>query len=467
MSGLERLRLLHEDIESIKKLAAAALQSRSDPSNPHPRLQSLSGKIQDTRAAEKLAADLAAFARNIASNLHSHYVSESSDIDSETHSTSSFYASLRELRDIHRNQTPPALVSPQRDSVLAAAYQPVQFSGEEGDGRFLDLQPFFRQFVNLTKQTSLQYYEYIRDKLTCDQDVPASLKCKRAYEQYLSSVVSYLIKFAIRAYPLEQIENYMDDVISKQQSALQTQLEHLTTTYEDAENLMQEMGDHKVKTALSEFALKCGGRPAERAKRLWTAAQKCTYGQAALQHKLLCFLADELLAEERAATVANVEKKLSLSYTEIEAERISAETSNIPDEDNEQQHLESTVYNPKDVPLGWDGKPIPYWMYKLHGLNHEFKCEICGGATYKGPRTFERHFTEGAHICGLRRLGIPYSKAFMMITSIHDALNLQERIIGQEKSIQFDSTREVEVEDEHGNVMNLKTLQDLKKQGLL
>ena len=36
------------------------------------------------------------------------------------------------------------------------------------------------------------------------------------------------------------------------------------------------------------------------------------------------------------------------------------------------------VYNPLKLPLGWDGKPIPYWLYKLHGLNLEFKCEICG-----------------------------------------------------------------------------------------
>ncbi len=27
------------------------------------------------------------------------------------------------------------------------------------------------------------------------------------------------------------------------------------------------------------------------------------------------------------------------------------------------------MYNPLKLPLGWDGKPIPYWLYKLHGLN--------------------------------------------------------------------------------------------------
>ena len=27
------------------------------------------------------------------------------------------------------------------------------------------------------------------------------------------------------------------------------------------------------------------------------------------------------------------------------------------------------MYNPLKLPMGWDGKPIPYWLYKLHGLN--------------------------------------------------------------------------------------------------
>lgn len=30
---------------------------------------------------------------------------------------------------------------------------------------------------------------------------------------------------------------------------------------------------------------------------------------------------------------------------------------------------EDFIYNPLKLPMGWDGKPIPYWLYKLHGLN--------------------------------------------------------------------------------------------------
>jgi len=36
--------------------------------------------------------------------------------------------------------------------------------------------------------------------------------------------------------------------------------------------------------------------------------------------------------------------------------------------DTESDEEEQPIYNPLKLPLGWDGKPIPYWLYKLHGL---------------------------------------------------------------------------------------------------
>lgn len=63
--------------------------------------------------------------------------------------------------------------------------------------------------------------------------------------------------------------------------------------------------------------------------------------------------------------------------------------------------------NPKNLPIGWDGKPIPYWLYKLHGLGLEFKCEICGGASYWGQSAFQKHFQEWRHSYGMKCLKIP------------------------------------------------------------
>ena len=53
-------------------------------------------------------------------------------------------------------------------------------------------------------------------------------------------------------------------------------------------------------------------------------------------------------------------------------------------------------HNPLKLPMGWDGKPIPYWLYKLHGLDLEFTCEICGNYSYWGRRAYERHFRNQA-----------------------------------------------------------------------
>ena len=55
---------------------------------------------------------------------------------------------------------------------------------------------------------------------------------------------------------------------------------------------------------------------------------------------------------------------------------------------------EDKIHNPLKLPLDWSGKPIPFWLYKLHGLGNEFPCEICGNHHYMGRRQFEKHFNE-------------------------------------------------------------------------
>jgi splicing factor 3A subunit 3 len=83
----------------------------------------------------------------------------------------------------------------------------------------------------------------------------------------------------------------------------------------------------------------------------------------------------ELLANVVRDTRGKVEKKQSQTYEEMLAEMEEAEAEAAVEEDEEEEEY---IYNPLKLPLGWDGKPIPYWLYKLHGLNQEFKCEICG-----------------------------------------------------------------------------------------
>jgi len=101
-----------------------------------------------------------------------------------------------------------------------------------------------------------------------------------------------------------------------------------------------------------------------------------------------------------AETKANVERRFSLTARERETELVEDVPSAAPapaadgtaGEVAEEPEEEEKIYNPLKLPLGWDGKPIPYWLYKLHGLGVEYRCEICSDHVYMGRKNFERHF---------------------------------------------------------------------------
>jgi hypothetical protein len=128
---------------------------------------------------------------------------------------------------------------------------------------------------------------------------------------------------------------------------------------------------------------------------------------------------------------------------------------------------DAPIYNPKGVPLGWDGKPIPYWLFKLHGLNHFYTCEICGNETYRGRKHFETHFAESKHAYGMKSLGIPNTTHFHGVTKMKDAMDLWQQLQEQIEREVFDGTTQEEYEDSHGNVLSRAKYEDLARQGLL
>ena len=73
--------------------------------------------------------------------------------------------------------------------------------------------------------------------------------------------------------------------------------------------------------------------------------------------------------------------------------------------------------------------PLPEKRRVIEGfvvpcIPQEFRCEICGNASYWGRRAFERHFKEWRHQNGMRALGIPNTKNFFEVTQMKDALEL-------------------------------------------
>lgn len=491
-SSLEDLRQTHEDIETLKHLASCALQSRTSIPISHPRLAALSHPLPTLRSAEQLASDTVRLAAEKSLSLCSTY-SEENDTLNRIHADlsavdplSAFYAKLRDIRDAHRaaaldaNLSRTVLTEAERDAALLhQAHRPVDFSGEEGNGRYLDLMAHYTTYLNVVsksrngEQRRVEYYEYVENTATDFDAVPPSIRNSHAYTKYLTDLLEYCVDFATRAHPLDRVPHHVKTAETKVRTSIEDRLKDVSDRLPSPQAVLDELGADGVKEELLSLGHKCGGRPEDRAARLLKVAREGKFGERVVLEGVVQFALKELLAEEREATVANVRKKLSLSYAEIEAERIADEAvaegalERAKGGAEEEHEVESTLYNPKDVPLGWDGKPIPYWMYKLHGLNHEFKCEICGNATYKGPRAFERHFTDSQHVQGLRCLGIGYSKAFLMITRIEDAHKLNEKLKRESDEGAFDEDAEMEFEDQDGNVLNKKTYTDLLKQGLL
>ena len=98
-------------------------------------------------------------------------------------------------------------------------------------------------------------------------------------------------------------------------------------------------------------------------------------------------------------TKSNVERRFSLTAREREQELLEQSRPQPPPtngkkpaegegEAEEEEEEEERIYNPLKLPLGWDGKPIPYWLYKLHGLGVEYRCEICSDHVYMGRQVF-------------------------------------------------------------------------------
>jgi len=160
-----------------------------------------------------------------------------------------------------------------------------------------------------------------------------------------------------------------------------------------------------------------------------------------------------------------LKKKASRTFAEITAE-LEQEEEPQPEEEEEEEE-EEQVIGIQNYPVGWDGKPIPYWLYKLHGLGIEYKCEICGNQSYWGRRAFERHFQEWRHAHGMRCLKIPNTRHFNEITQIKDALDLYKKIRNDQNKIAWKPDTEEEFEDHEGNVYNKKTFEDLQRQGII
>ena len=380
----------------------------------------------------------------------------------------------------------------------------VDFTDEEGYGKYFDLNECFHKYVQLKGFEKVDYLTYLKsfDKF---QEIPKDKKFTAEYKRYLTSLLDYLFDYCGKVQPLLNLNELIDGQLQPEfdrqwengifpgwpketSSALAHSGAKLDLSQFSSWEELASLGLDRLKSALMALNMKCGGTLEERAQRLFNTKDKSEHEidpslftknnkknngknakvKDAGKQKEIAFLEAqvaklaEVLEEHKTSTIENIQRKQARTAGEREEsdEEISANESDDADDDE-------VVYNPKNLPLGWDGKPIPYWLYKLHGLNISYTCEICGNATYKGPKAFQMHFAEWRHAHGMRCLGIPNTAHFANVTSIEDALNLWNRLKDEKQKDKFQPTNEEEYEDSEGRVVNKKTYEDLKRQGLL
>ncbi|PHH89488.1 hypothetical protein CDD83_5983 [Cordyceps sp. RAO-2017] len=420
-----------------------------------------------------------------------------------------FYSQLNELREHHsRYPNEQAENSEQRYKARRVADMPTIvdsiFSGEEAYGRFFDLHTCHEAFMNLPNVKRLNYLQYLEN---FDNFSPGYGGVKRVekltdqYFKYVGDIVDYLVSFRKRTQPLEpsgMVLAKLDEEFDKawDNDELQGWQLDQTSGKKDSdgagtvwcaecekefknENVYKGhlAGRKHLKAAehrkqLQQEQKEVGGD--EKAERRGNQVSMTRVKERAVaKREFYVKRLAEGMSVVRSDTRVNVERRQGMTERERQQElenlqnmsdapRGGAEEDEEEDEDGEEK-----IYNPLKLPLAWDGKPIPFWLYRLHGLGVEFHCEICGNFVYMGRRAFDKHFGEPRHIHGLKCLGITNVTLFRDITKIEEALKLWEKLQQEQKRSKVDEGSIVQMEDGEGNVMPEKVYLDLQKQGLL
>lgn len=506
---LEQQRTYHEQIDRLRKDAVKELASVSG----RPQKEKVHARHRVMKMCETIA--------DRSTQLVGHYGDADGTRAAEIKALSGpdefaeFYTRLKGIRERHRRFA-GEIVEPISNDIIssedsASGKYPgqslVEFSGEEGHGRFLDLHAVYDMYLNLGfVKEKIDYTDYI---LTFDRlfDIPKKNK-NAGYKRYLEALIGCLTGFYSRANPLENLAEDLRRVETEfgetwtegtfpgwpaeegDGAALEGDSAPVSLDDFASAKDLEAVGLDRLKATLTGLGLKAGGNIEQRAERLfmtkgksrdqWPKGIVAGKGKkkagktkdpaenrsiGLIEAKL--YRMAELLGETRQETRENVERKQARTAEELLEEEEEADAADFNMDDDEDEEDEEAPYNPKGLPLGWDGKPIPYWLYKLHGLNVRYECEICGNYIYRGPKAFQQHFKEWRHAHGMRCLGIPNTIHFTNITKIKDALELWERLKTKKVDRMFSAENEEEFEDSNGNVFNKKTYEDLKRQDLL
>ncbi|KAK8245851.1 splicing factor 3a subunit 3 [Phyllosticta capitalensis] len=501
---LEEQRLLHEDIERLEQ--AIAERTLEQPKNIRERLNR-DHQIANflNRIQHQSARLLQIYADDDGQRLREIQTISTGDPFEE------FYKEYSSIKDFHKRYPNEPAENLERAYKRRAHGEPEpmrvdatkMFTGEEGFGRFFDLNLLHETYLNLpgVKNTRrIPYLQYLEmfDQFTAPQcPLKRPDKLTDAYFQYLTNLAAYLKDFMRKIKPLEDLDRLFADFDKQFEEAWEAgkvpgweKQEAKTGAAGPTEgsgsgfwcaDCEKEFGNENVfqhhfssKKHKKAAAEKANGGANGASNGVSNGTSKMTEQQ--LKEKAVAareFRIKKLagaMQTERSDTRVNVERRMGMTERERqqELEALFNDEEEVVQEADPEEGAEDKIYNPLKLPMGWDGKPIPFWLYKLHGLGNEFPCEICGNFVYMGRRAFDKHFTEGRHLYGLRCLGITKDMSlFREITGIDEALKLHQKLETEKKKQKQAMENVVQMEDAQGNVMPEKVYYDLQKQGLL
>lgn len=525
-SVLESLRSSHEDIESIEKAMSMVLMEKSkNKRNPVSVEHALQYLVEASRGKAKRVVDILADKDGMRAEEVGALAGHRTD-KKQADVWTSFYDKVKEIKDYHRRPhvagTLPELQSPQWffDRAFEADKSETLFSGEEEMGKRVDMHAIFLEFLNLKKirthrknkareatfarlkkkdpkltpddpevdevfNKEFAEMDYIEWLKSFDQfhEVPRYCKYKeKSYSDYLEAIITYLRGLLLRTQPMvgvEKLETQFDKEFEErwadksipgwQESTHKEKLFCLPSN--KLFNNEAVLGSHKTGKMYKKKVAEMQAMSFEDQKKLIEAVEEEDRRISRLESRAGKWA--DLLRDTIDETVQHLQKKQSQTAEEMEMEKdLESDEEDdggvdVDGSDMEKDDEDRPIYNPLNLPLGWDGKPIPFWLYKLHGLGIEYKCEICGNYSYWGRRAFERHFSEWRHAFGMRCLKIPNTAHFKEITKIEDAIVLYDKLKRDAEDQTFRPDQDVECEDIQGNVMSQRAFEDLRRQGLI
>ena len=408
-----------------------------------------------------------------------------------------FYDKIKEIKilnksgnDINHSTTGDKIFN----NLLSEINLKTLFTNEENFGKCLDLHELYHEYINIPNIfnndnndknkvifnmeniVKLNYLNYIKN-IDNFKNIPIKVKKSEEYIKYIKHLAQYLKSFFVKIYPLINFNEIQDIIDSK----FEDDQEHIDKSIELNEE--EEIKKNELfcnicnKSFAKETLMDAHMKSKKHLKKVNLSKNNDTNNinknsqeknkiEEDILHDIKYYEYQiirykDILQNIIDNTISQIHKKQTMTKEELESDRLNE--INIKKIEKEEK---KKIFNPKNIPMDWDGKPLPYWLYKVHGLGVEHKCEICGGASYWGRRAFEHHFQEWRHAYGMKCLRLPNTLQFKNITRIEDALKLHHKLIEDKNKTEFNPDVEEQYEDENGNVYNKKMMMDLKKQGL-